>query len=169
MNRTHVKKIVFAALSCALVFVATMISVPTPVVGNVNLGDAAILLTAWILGGPWSVVASACGSTLADLVSGYALYAPATLLIKGGLALCALGLEKGLRRLRLPPMVCLLLSGLCAEVWMAGGYFVYEATVLSLGWAAAANLPFNAVQGGVGLGLGILAARLLRTLQQKQK
>ncbi|MBQ8433004.1 MAG: ECF transporter S component [Clostridia bacterium] len=170
MNHSHIKRLVLAALSTALVFVATMIAIPTPVVGNVNLGDAVILLSVWTLGGPWSLASAALGAALADLLGPYLVYAPGTLVIKALLALCAMTLEKLFRRLRLPSLLALLLSGICAELVMVLGYFFYEALILDLGYAAAAlNLPFNAIQGSLALLLGVLATRLLQRYTQSHE
>ena len=49
--------------------------------GYVNLGDCAVPLSAWILGPVYGGVAAGVGSMLADLLSGYAHYAPGTFLI----------------------------------------------------------------------------------------
>ncbi len=75
-----------AALSCA----ATLtVAVPTPTGGYVNPGDAVVLLGAYVLGGGWGAAAGALGPALADLLGGYGIYAPATLVIKGLMALAA--------------------------------------------------------------------------------
>ena len=83
---------VLAALTCA----ATMVvRVPSPSGGYMNLGDTLVLLSAWLLGPWYGAAAAGIGSALADLI-GYPLYAPATLLIKGGMAIITgLLLRKG--------------------------------------------------------------------------
>ena len=87
---------VLAALTCA----ATMVvRVPSPSGGYMNLGDTLVLLSAWLLGPWYGAAAAGIGSALADLI-GYPLYAPATLLIKGGMAIIAgLLLRRGKGRL----------------------------------------------------------------------
>ena len=160
MNRTRLKKIIYSALFCALVFAATWISVPAPLVGNVNLGDSMLLLAAWTLGGPWAVVAAACGSALADLAGAYAVYAPATLVIKALMVTAAILLSRLLaKRSRRAGMI---LSAVVAELLMIGGYFLYEATFLKLGIGAAANIPFNAIQGTVSVILACASYELIR-------
>ena len=162
MNRKRVEKLVLSAVFCALVFAATWISVPAPSVGNVNLGDAMILLCAWILGGPWSVVAAAMGAALTDLAGGYAIYAPGTLVIKALMVAVALGVCRLMKGLRVSDFWARLLSGIAAELVMIAGYLLYEAFFLSLGAGALLNLPFNAIQGTVCVTAALLCHQLLR-------
>ena len=89
MKLSHTKKIVFCALLTALTTVSTMvIQIPSPMNGYVNVGDVFVLFSVYYLG-PIGVVCAGVGSALADLFSGYAIYAPATLLIKSAMAISA--------------------------------------------------------------------------------
>ena len=152
MNHTHVRKTVTAALFCALIFAATMLFLPAPTVGNVNLGDAAILLCAHLLGGAWAVAAAAIGSALCDLLSGYAVYAPATLVIKALMTVVALLSYRALRRLRLSAGWARAVAAIAAEAVMVAGYYLFEATVVLDSFAGAlVSIPFNAVQGAVAI------------------
>ena len=82
------KKLVIAALMAALACVVTMIvKVPSPLKGYVNLGDCIVLIAGWILSPVYGFMAAAIGSAMADVFSGYVLYAPATFAIKGLMAL----------------------------------------------------------------------------------
>ncbi len=169
-SNLHTKKITLSALFCALVFIATWIYVPTPSVGNVNLGDAAILTAAWTLGGPWAAIAAALGATLADLSSGFVLYAPATLCIKALMVLAALGICR--LTSRLPAFVRTGISALAAEAVMVAGYFLYEFLILGLllrfeGYtvAAIANIPFNCVQAAVAIAVALPIRPLLAKLK----
>ena len=77
----------------ALTFVSTMfIRVPL-VLGYINLGDAFVLLSVFILGPVYGTIAAGVGSALADLF-GYITYAPGTLLIKTVMAIVAYLLYK---------------------------------------------------------------------------
>ena len=100
MKRFETKTLVWAALFTALTTVATMvIQVPSPTGGYLNAGDAIVLLSAFLLGPIWGAVAAGVGSALADILAGYAIYAPATLIIKALMALTAGAL---LRRAKSP-------------------------------------------------------------------
>lgn len=82
----------------AMVCVATMlIRIPT-MVGYTNLGDGFILLSAFLFGPSTAPSPGGIGSMLADIISGYAFYAPATLVIKGLIAVIAALLWKTMRK-----------------------------------------------------------------------
>ena len=66
-----------------------LIRIPTPLKGYINLGDAIVLLCAFLLPPSYAFFAAGIGSMLADIFSGYAVYAPATFIIKGLMALAA--------------------------------------------------------------------------------
>lgn len=154
MSDAKLKKFVLACMFAALTaLMTTVIRVPSPTGGYVNLGDCAVLLSAWILGPGVGCAAAGVGSMLSDLL-GYPLYAPGTLVIKGAMALTAGYVSHALQRggpVRSLPVLAV--SGAAAELLMAAGYFLYEASPfpVGLGLGALANLPFNLVQGMFGL------------------
>ncbi len=83
MNNNRTKKIVFSALMAALTTAATMvIHIPSAFSGYIHLGDGMVLLSGMLLGPMAGAAAGGIGSMMADLLSGYAFYAPATLIIK---------------------------------------------------------------------------------------
>ena len=126
MTDRKLHQLVLGALFAALCTVMTLvIQVPSPMQGYVNLGDCAVLLSAWILGPFYGAGAAGIGSMLADLLSGYAHYAPGTLLIKLSVAAVAgllFDVIKGHTRSVLPAQ---LISGVAAEAVMVVGYFGY--------------------------------------------
>lgn len=162
MKTKHIQKIVFSAMIAALVFAATWISIPNGLGGNINLGDSMLLIGAWTLGGPWSVLACAIGPMLTDLLGGYAIYAPATFVIKALMCAVAILVERLARRL--PSAWRYLLSALAAEGVMVLGYFTYEIILFSLP-VAAIGIPLNLIQGAAS----ILVASLLRILLSKAR
>ena len=161
MKSKRVGLLVLSAMFCALIFIVTWFAIPTPLMGNVNLGDGMILLAAWLLGGPWAVAAAGLGAALCDLAAGYAVYAPATLLIKALMVLVALGVEALFAKEKRRSRAVRLLGGVAAECVMIVGYFAFEALALGYGWGALANLPFNAVQGACGVVVAMLVYELL--------
>jgi len=77
--------IALAAVFTALVCVATMmfiLYVPATE-GYFNLGETMVYTTAILLGPYVGAIAGGLGSALADLLLGFSIYAPATLVIKG--------------------------------------------------------------------------------------
>ncbi len=87
-NNNSIKQLVLTALFAALCTVATMIAFPAGP-GYINAGDIVLLLAAFTLAPTQAMLAAGIGSALADLLNGYAMYAPATFVIKALMALCA--------------------------------------------------------------------------------
>ena len=96
-TKNTTQKIAVTALLAALTCVATMvIKIPSPMKGYLNLGDCVVLTAGWMLSPVYGFLAAGLGSALADLFSGYVVYAPATFLIKGLMALVARFVYKAL-------------------------------------------------------------------------
>lgn len=152
----------FAALGC----VGTMVlQIPSPTGGYLNLGDTVVILGAWMLGPVYGAVAGGVGPAMADLLSGYAVYVPATLVIKVVMALTAALLYRALGK-RWPA-----LCAAAAEVPMVVGYWLFDALLahLSSGTAfalclagSAAGVPSNLVQALFGAAASTLLAIALR-------
>lgn len=154
--------LVLAALMAALCTLLTLvIRIPSPMGGYLNLGDCAVLLSAWLLGPAAGAAAAGLGSALADLL-GYPLYAPATLVIKALMAAAAGGIFPVLTRKNAHYTAAGLVSGAAAEAIMLGGYLLFEGWVLGMGAAAALNLPANLIQGALGIAAAQMTAALLR-------
>lgn len=154
-TRTLVMTGLLAALSC----VATLVLVvPSPTGGYMNLGDTVVLLGAYLLGPAWGAVAGGVGPALADLLSGYAVYAPATLVIKAVMGLLSGLLYRALREKR----GGVLLTGLAGELPMVAGYWLFDALLLGSFAGSAAGIPSNLVQGGFGVAASTLLALALR-------
>lgn len=159
MRDQKVSKLVRAALLAALCFVLTkVVNVPAPT-GYVNLGDCAVLLSAWMLGPVYGGLAAGVGVMLADVLSPYALYAPGTFIIKFAMAAAAALIFRAMKERG--TLAARIVGGIAAEAIMAAGYFVYESLVLGVGAAAAASVPANLVQGLFGLVAGVLLAAAL--------
>lgn len=89
-NKKNIYLLVITALLIAFTCIATMaIQVPTPPTGYIHLGDALVILSGILLGPVLGGFAAGFGSMLADLLSGYVLYAIPTLIIKGVAAMIA--------------------------------------------------------------------------------
>lgn len=141
-NVTKLRKLAICGLLAAFVFVGTQIRVPTAI-GYINLGDAVILISSFILG-PIAFLPSAIGSALSDLIAGYAQYIIPTFVIKGLMGYLA-GLYLSKVNVTIPKKI---LIGVIAEAIMIGGYFIFESLPFMYGVeAAAGSLFFNMIQG----------------------
>ncbi|MBQ7623780.1 MAG: ECF transporter S component [Clostridia bacterium] len=142
-------KMIMTAFFTALICVCTLaVRIPT-VSGYTNLGDCAVLLSAYFMGPVYGFAAGAAGSALADLLAGYAHYMPGTFVIKGLTALFAALLFKKARSAKLP--VRLAVSGVPSELFMAAGYFAYKSLILGKPEGALLSVPGNLIQGAVGV------------------
>ena len=158
--RSKTQKLVLAALVAALACVATMVvKIPSPMKGYVNLGDCIVLVAGWILSPWYAFLAAGLGSALADLFSGYIIYAPATFLVKGGMALVALFLFRVLKR-GTGNFAARLIGAVCAEILMVLGYFVFEGFLYGFA-PSLVNIPANAMQGVAGVVIGCILIKVL--------
>ncbi|MDI3311707.1 MAG: ECF transporter S component [Thermoanaerobacterium sp.] len=160
MKENSLKRLVYVALMTALITVGTMvIQIPTPYTkGYVNIGDSFIFLSATILGPFAGFASGGIGSALADLLSGYALWAPWTLVIKGleGLIVAVL-LRKEERNFIVRVAVFAI-----AALWMVIGYYIAGALMYG-SKAAFADVPGNIFQG---IGSVIIGSVLVASLSR---
>ncbi len=148
MNRNQ-KLLVYLALMSALCCVATMvIPIPTPTGGYLNAGDIIVVFSALLAGPLYGGIIGGVGSGLADVLGGYVLYAPGTLVVKG-LAAVITGLI--FRASKKRHFGASLVAAICGELFMVLGYFVFEAVFLGYGLAAAAEIVGNLLQGTAGV------------------
>ena len=154
MKHSQMLKLTYTAMLTAIVCIATMFfQIPT-IAGYTNLGDGFVLLGALFLGPVYGAVAGGTGSMLADLLTGYAYYAPGTLLIKGGMALIAgLICSRGAERIGVGRRG---IASLAAEAWMVLGYWFYALIILKRPDAALVSIPNNIAQGVVGIAIGMI-------------
>ena len=155
------KRLALAGQLCGATLLLTLISIPLPSgYGYVNLGDGGVFLCAMLLPGGLGALAAGVGAALADLILGWAIYAPVTLIIKGLTAFLA-GLA--LLRAKKAAIPLALLCGLVVPL----GYFLYE-TVLLTAPVAAVNVLPNAFQAVVGASLGTLVGRHLKKIYKRK-
>lgn len=157
--KTKTQKIVLTALLASLTCVATMIiKIPSPLKGYVNLGDCVVLLCGWLLSPLYGFFAAGIGSALADIFSGYIIYAPATFVIKGAMAPVAYFVFRLLYK-KMGYISSRIIAGTLTEAIMVLGYFVFEGFMYGF-IPSAVNIPANAVQGVAGLILGMVLVRI---------
>lgn len=161
MKNNKLKKLVYAALFAALIYIGTLISIPLPF-GYFNFGDCFILCSAWLIGFPYAVASSAIGAMLADFTLGYVIYTPATFIIKAFVALIAFSVCKGLSGTKLS-IVRYTISAVLAEVFMVLGYYLFESVIYSSFIVALESIPGNLLQGTIAVIAGTIVISLLET------
>jgi energy-coupling factor transport system substrate-specific component len=156
MKDLQIRDIVLSGVLIALVAVFTLtIRIPFALTrGYFNFSDVGVFLASFAFG-PWiGLIAGGIGGALADVVGGYAMYAPLTFLAHGLEGLIA-GLIAG-RGLKPGRMIAGWAAG---AVVMVGCYFLGEAYVLQMGVgpalaeALSINIPQVVVGGAVSIPL----------------
>lgn len=145
-------------LAAAIILLTTLVSIPMPGgLGYINLGDAGVLLAGVLLGGGWGALCAGAASAISDILLGWGVYAPATFVIKGAVALVGgLLFSATKKRIRYG---FLFVAALIVPL----GYFLYE-TLLYGSAAAIPNVAFNAMQCVAGAAAAAaLSAVLLKT------
>jgi uncharacterized membrane protein len=144
---------VLTAVTTVFTYVVRIPIAPTR--GYLNLGDVAIYFTAFTFGPVSALISGGLGTALADLISGYAQWAPISLLVHGlqGLVAALLGgiARRGRSGVFNPYW---LLGGAAGLVLMCGGYLLSGSFMVGFG-AALVELPGNVLQNLAGLAGGI--------------
>lgn len=145
MNKFNRKvlNMVYAAVFAAMIFALTrFIQIPVPGgAGYLHFGDAMIYIVASTLGGPWALLASALGAAIADLSSGFAVYAPISAIVKVLIALPFVFVNKKSEKILTPLTICLTIpSGVITVL----GYYLGDLIVNKA--YAVADIPMNIVQ-----------------------
>ena len=133
-NRTT-RRICLTALMAAIVYVFTAyIHVPSHT-GYTHVGDGFLYLAASLLPAPFAAAAGAIGAGLADLLSGYGIWAPGTVIIKVLTAFCFTSrCEKLVNKRNV-------LGILPALLLCVGVYYLYEALITGNFTAPALGIP----------------------------
>ena len=129
-----------AGIFSALVFVITAyLHIPT-YNGYVHCGDGLIFIAACILPMPYSIVVGVLGAMLADLLTGFAIWAPGSMIIKGLLAL--LFTCKSNKIITKRNLIMLLPAALIS----AAGYYLYEVLITGSFIVSLSGIPGSLVQ-----------------------
>ncbi len=165
------KAIALGAMLAALVTAATaFIKIPAPL-GYAHAGDAVVALAACMLPAPLGFLAAAIGGALADVLSGAAVWALPTALIKAlnvlPFFIVRLLLQKQHKDDKLLRLPILLALPVTAGVTV-GGYYL-AGTLLYGSTAALAEVPFNIMQAVIGAVLFVALAAALDAVKTKQR
>lgn len=143
-------------ITVAVMVITLFIRIPLPSKGYFNFGDVAVVFAGLFLGMKGGALAGGIGSALADIVGGFPLFAPLTLIAKGIEGLLA-GMAKGK-------------SGFLFYIFPAIGvlsmvavYFAGEIIMPQIGIGGAiAELPGNLVQAAGGYTGGLLLNKVIK-------
>lgn len=141
-TKSLVKYSILIAMTTVMTMVIRIPSIGTN--GYLNLGDMVVFIAAMILGKKGGLVVGGLGSSLADVLGGYAHYAPITLVVKGlegFIAGAILETKVGKKY----PIIATIIGG----IWMALGYYMAEIFMYGAK-GALASVPGNIMQGLFG-------------------
>ena len=169
MSSTKTIDIVQISLMAAITFIATsVIHIPT-FMGVLHLGDSMIFLSAILFGRRKAAISSAVGMCLFDLISGYTMWAPFTLIIKGVMGYIAgtIAYRKNYDGNNFKNNI---FAFVVAGIWMIVAYYLGGAIILTFISKEFAlkqaliislkDIPTNILQvvGGIALALPLIVA-----------
>lgn len=162
MKNAKTKHLCLAAVMAAIIFVFTQFFHIPSHTGYTHIGDAFVYLAGALLPWPYAVGAGAVGAALADLLGGYAMWAPASILIKALTALCFTAKkEKILCRRNLTAL-------LPAFILCAGGYYGYEVLITGNTVAPLAGIPGYCIQVLASAAVFLLLGTVLDKIRFKR-
>jgi len=159
-----VMNLVLMGLMTCLVIVTTMfIKIPIPMTqGYVHLGDSMIFLAVLILGKKNGSIAAGVGSAMGDILGGYAVWAPWTLVIKFIMAwILGIFAERFGKKGEIVGMVI-------AGAEMTAGYYVASSILYGSWIVTLADIPWNIGQFAVGMVLALMLSAALNKTPAKK-
>ena len=140
MKSKNIRLTCVSGVLTALVLVVTAyLHIPTNN-GYIHVGDGIIYLAACILPTPYAIAVGAGGALLADCLTGFAIWAPASVVIKAATA--AIFSSAGDRVMSLRNW----LMQIPAALICAGGYYLYESLIYGSFIASLAGIPASLIQ-----------------------
>ncbi len=174
-NKTE--QLVMTALMTTLILIGTIvIRIPIPMTqGYVHLGDAMIYIGVMLLGRKNGTIAAALGSVMADILSGYAFWAPWSLVIKAAMAFIAgtfadravsSGGQSGSSAPRARVVTA---AGMAAGgLLMTAGYYAAEGIMYGNWPAAALGIPWNIGQFAAGMAVALSISAVVSRLRESR-
>lgn len=162
-SRFKTKDMVETALLTALVFVATrFINLPIGANGGlIHLGSAMLVIVSVVFGKEKGAIAGSVGMTIFDLLSGWAVWAPFTFVIRAVmgylLGVIAYSNNKNGENIYFN-IFAVILSG----IWMIAGYYVTEVILYGNWLAPVASIPGDITQIVMALIIGIPMSKILK-------
>ncbi|WP_088007171.1 ECF transporter S component [Indiicoccus explosivorum] len=157
--------LILTSMAIALVFVSTLLlNIRLPIAANgglVHLGTAMLFTISILFGPKKGAIAGAVGMGLFDLVSGWTLWAPITILARGlqgyivGRIAWSGGRQGNSTRFNI-------VAAVVSIPFMLGIYYIGEAIIFSSWLIPAASIPGNIVQNSVGLIIAIPVVAALK-------
>lgn len=168
MKNLKIRDMVLTALIIAITFIAAkVIQIPNGMSGFIHPGDAVVLIAPILIGKKKGIFAAATGMMLVDLLSGFAIYAPFTFVIKAIMAWISYSIYIKRNTIKNKIMAFSL-----SAIFMVVGYFITDVVILyfinreaesviKAIVAALAGVPGNIVQGVTAIILALIMSKML--------
>jgi len=174
-NETKTQKLVLTALMTCMIMIAILFfRIPVPFTqGIVHIGDGLIFLAVLMLGTKYAIAAASVGSAMANIIMGFAFWAPWTFVIKGGMALImgtfiSVMMKNHMANSILKPSVIRVIGMVLAGIWMTFGYYIAGRFIYGNWMVALFGIPWDIGQFTVGIFIAsALVAALRRTSAKK--
>lgn len=163
MKSIRVQRLCQSAVLAAVIFVFTAYLHVPSFNGYTHIGDAFLFLAASLLPPGYAAAAGAVGAGLADVLSGYSMWAPATLIIKAATALFFTNQAETLLCKRN------YLALIPAYVLCAGGYYLYESVITGNFIAPAAGIIGYTIQIVLSALVYLILSKALDKMGFKQR
>ena len=161
MNNGKMKRMCLAGIFTAIVFVFTAyLHIPSHT-GYTHVGDGFIYLAACMLPLPYAMFVGAGGALLADCLTGYAIWAPGSIIIKTVAVLFFS--RKSARIISIRNLLALI------PAWAVciGGYYLYEALITGNFVAPLSGIPGYITQSVLSSILFVVAGLAMDKLNAK--
>ncbi len=163
MKSNKIRLMCIAGVFTALVYVITAyLHIPTNN-GYIHIGDGFIYLAASLLPLPYAMLVGAGGALLADCLTGFAIWAPGSVVIKAVTALFFSAKSKKIISARN------LLALLPATVICAGGYYLYESLIYGNFISPLAGIPASLIQSVASAAVFVAAGLAFDKMKFKQR
>lgn len=162
-NASNIKFLVTTAMFIALTYVFTaFINIRLPIAGNgglIHLGNVPLFIGAMLFGKKTGAIAGGVGMGLFDLLSGWTLWAPFTLVIVGLMGYCVGAIVK-----KHPSYPWKIVALIVALIIKLAGYYFAEAIIYSNWVVPIGSIPGNLVQIGVAALIVLMIIKPMETL-----
>ncbi len=163
MKSNKLKLMCLAGILTALVFVITAyLHIPTSN-GYIHIGDGFIYLAACMLPMPYAMFVGAGGALLADCLTGFAIWAPGSVVIKAATAMLFTNKSKKIITLR-NSFALLPAAAICA-----GGYYLYESLIYGSFISSLAGIPASLIQSVASSIVFVIMGLAIDKMKLKQK
>lgn len=164
-DRSGLHELTLTSLMMALILVGTIVlRIPIPLTqGYVHLGDAMIYLGVLALRKRDSAIAAGLGSAMGDVLGGFAMWAPWTLVIKAAMAFLTATLLSASGDSRLKAMASMAAGGLL----MTAGYYLAETVMYGNPAAALLGIPWNIGQFAAGMVIALALNEVFKKIPRQ--